>query len=253
MEKYKLYVIVAFMLGICIKLYDDYTDFEDIKIPRIYIETFRMMIFMLNTILTMGDYRFSFIPILAVISSYIADMIKSAEFVKYMNNFIKNSLNLLKTTKLWKKLPNRLKQVVNEKLEIDVTESFKDAINDYHWIVYMISSIICIIFSFIFNPIQLSFGLVTKVNILTLFACILFNLFEPYIFPEECSDAKIISRAFSSCFIIGVIIYGNRFIQFEDINYIISYSVLGYIIISAVTMCIYKYLDNKKKFDKVLK
>jgi hypothetical protein len=251
MEKYHLYVIVAFMLGVCIKLYDDYTDFENLKIPRLHIDIFRMMIFILNTILTLGDYRFSFVPILAVIGSYIADSMKTQSFVKYMNHFIKYTIETFKNSSIWNKLSNLFKQIINEKYKIDVTEKFTNAINDNHWIVYMISSIICIIFSFLFNPKQLELRLITQINIISLLACILFNLFEPYLFPEECSDAKILSRIYGSCIIFLVIIYGNNFVDYEPINYIISYSVLGYISMSSITMSIYKYLENKKNNDEL--
>ena len=247
MLKYHIYILVAFILGISIKLYDDFTDFENLKIPSIYVDVLKMLIFMLNTIITLYDYRFSFIPIFAVLSSYLADKLRNTYFNDFMKQLTDNTIEYFKNSKLWNKLTPRLQSIVIKHQNGDKT--FKDAINDNHWNVYMISSFIAILLAIILDPSQLSLSLVNLINTLTIAMCIGFNTFEPYIFPEENSDGKIIGRLCCSLFIIGIILFGNNILPFDQINYIISYSVLGYISTSVVSMYIYRYKSNKKLKD----
>lgn len=247
MSKYHIYILVAFILGICIKLYDDFTDFDNIEIPSFYIDILKMLIFLLNTIITLYDYRFSFIPILAVLSSYLADKLKKTSFNDYMIKKIDVCLKYIQNTKLWNKLTPKIQSMIINHTNDE--EQFKNAINDNHWHVYMIASFITILLAIILNPSQLSFSLINMVNVLSIAMCIGFNTFEPYIFPEENSDAKIVGRIFCSLFIVAIILFGNSIIRFAEINYIISYSVLGYITTSVISMYIYRYKSNQKLKD----
>ena len=244
MSKYHIYILVAFILGICIKLYDDFTDFDNLSVPSIYVDTLKMLIFLLNTVITLYDYRFSFIPIFAVLSSYLADKLKYTYFNNFMKEIINKFIEYFKNSKLWNKLNPKLHFIVTE--HIDDKSIFKDAINDNHWNVYMISSFVAILLAIVLDPTQLSLDLINLINTITIMLCIGFNTLEPYVFPEENSDAKIIGRLLCTLFIIGVILFGNNIIPFANINYIISYSVLGYIITSVISMYIYRYNSDEK-------
>jgi hypothetical protein len=246
MTKYYIYIIVAFILGICIKLYDDFTDFDNIQIPSIYTDTLKMLIFMMNTIVTLYDYRFSFIPIFAVLASYAADKLKDTFINEFVNNFLVTCISKFKQTNIWEKLNDDMKDMINYKTQIGDYNDYKNAINDNHWNVYMISSIVAILFAIILNPSQLSLQLINIINGMTILLCIGFNVIEPYIFPEENSDAKIYSRLLCTLFIIGVILFGNNIMTFYDINYIISFSVLGYISTSVISMYIYRYKSDEQ-------
>ena len=112
MEKYHIYVIIAFLLGICIKLYDDFTDFENLKIPTFHTDILKMMIFMLNTIISIYDYRFSFIPIFAVLSSYVADKLKNTFINEFINKSLEKSIEHFKNTKIWNKLDSKLQIMI---------------------------------------------------------------------------------------------------------------------------------------------
>jgi hypothetical protein len=256
MDKYQspvfFYILVAFILGICIKLYDDFTDFDNLNIPSIHTDTLKMLIFMLNTIVTLYDYRFSFIPIFAVLASYVADKLKKTFVNDFVHKFLETSITKFKETTLWDKLNTDIKTMIDYKSHIGNYNDYKNAINDNQWNVYMISSIIAILLAIILNPSQLSLQLINLINAITIALCIGFNIVEPYIFPEEDSDAKIYSRLFCSLFIVGIILFGNYIIPFYDINYIISFSVLGYISTSVISMYIYRYktTDELEKISK---
>jgi hypothetical protein len=123
---------------------------------------------------------------------------------------------------------------------------YKNAINDNFWDVYMIAGFIIMIFSIILNPSQFGYQLINLINFITIGLCVGFNIVEPYIFPEENSIEKIYGRSFFTLFVIGIILFGNYFIPFFDINYIISYSVLGYISTSVISMYTFRFKTNDK-------
>lgn len=250
MEKYHIYVIIAFFLGICIKLYDDYTDFEDLNIPPFYIDILKMLIYILNTVLTLYDYRFSFIPIFAVLASYMADKLKKTKFTITMTDILKKNLNSLKKSTIFNKA---ITDIINNKLDITSYTNKSVGINDHFWDIYMICSMICIIMAFILNPSQLSLKLITSSNMIAVIICLIFNVTEPFLFPEDYGDAKILSRIFCVLIIILMISFGHKIVNMGDINYIISYSVLAYLSMSVISMYIYEYKCNNDKFDKNFK
>ncbi len=246
MSKYRIYILVAFILGICIKLYDDFKDFDNLEIPSIHTDILKMLILMLNTIVTLYDYRFSFIPITAVLASYIADKLKDTFVNEFVNKSLEKSIEYFKNTFIWDTLNPDMKQMINNKSKMGNYNDYKNAINDNFWDVYMISSAIAIIFAVILNPSQLGHQLINLINFSTIGLCVGFNIIEPYIFPEENSIEKIYGRSFFTIIIIAIILFGNYFIPFFEINYIISYSVLGYISTSIISMYTYRFKTNDK-------
>jgi hypothetical protein len=246
MAIYHIYIFVAFILGVSIKLYDDFKDFDNLEIPTIYTDILKMLVLVLNTIITLYDYRFSFIPISAVLASYIADKLKDTFVNEFVNKSLEKSIKYFKSTFIWNTLNPNVKQMINNKSNMGNYNDYKNAINDNFWDVYMIAGFIIMIFSIILNPSQFGYQLINLINFITIGLCVGFNIVEPYIFPEENSIEKIYGRSFFTLFVIGIILFGNYFIPFFDINYIISYSVLGYISTSVISMYTFRFKTNDK-------